>query len=101
MSLGHTASRRTNVNYANDSDTLTVAGGAPVKVYCVELAAAVASATIFTIYDGDGSTERGTVNIAQNTSISWGCCHIADKGIAVKSNKAASSCTIFHDSPGN
>ena len=101
MSLGNTASRRTGVKYAADGDTLTVVAGEPIKVYCVELSAAVASATIFTIYDGDGTTVRGTVHLAQNTSLSWGCVHLADAGIAVKSNKAAASCTIFHDSPGN
>jgi hypothetical protein len=101
MGMSNTASRRTDVLYAVDGDTLTVANGAPVKVYCVELAAVTDSATVFTIYDGDGTTVRGIVNLVQNTSLSWGCCHIADKGIAVKSDKANASCTIFHDSPGN
>ncbi|KKN92419.1 hypothetical protein LCGC14_0209100 [marine sediment metagenome] len=100
MSLGQTAARRTDSQYAA-SGTMTVATGAPVKVYCVELAADISNATVFTIYDGDGTTVRGKVHLAANTSLSWGCCHIADKGIAVNSDKAAASCTVFHDSPGN
>ncbi len=100
MSLGNTASRRTDSQYVA-AGTLTVASGAPVKVYCVELAAAVGDNTVFTIYDGDGTTVRGRVNLVANTTLSWGCCHIADKGIAVASDKAAASCTVFHDSPGN
>jgi hypothetical protein len=100
MSLGHTASRRTDSQYAA-AGTLTVASGAPVKVYCIELMAKVDATTVFTIYDGDGTTVRGVVTLLQATSLSWGCCHIADKGIAVKSSQAAASCTIFHDSPGN
>lgn len=100
MSLGHTAARRTDSQYAA-AGTLTVASGAPVKVYAVELAAAVGDATIFTIYDGDGTTVRAKVHLAANTSYCWGPTHIADAGIAVASNKAAASCTVFHDSPGN
>jgi hypothetical protein len=100
MSLGNTAARRTDSQFTA-AGTLTVAGGAPVKVYCVELAAAVGDNTIFTIYDGDGSTVRGKVHMIANTSLSWGCCHLADAGIAVASNKAAASVTVFHDSPGN
>jgi hypothetical protein len=101
MGMSNTASRRTHVLYAEDDDTLTVDSGASVKVYCIELAAVTDAATVFTIYDGDGTTVRGIVNLVQNTSLSWGCCHIADKGIVIKSNKANASCTIFHDSPGN
>ena len=100
MSLGNTASRRTDSQFVA-AGTLTVANGEPVKVYCVELAAAVGDNTVFTIYDGDGTTVRGKVNMVANTSLSWGCCHIADAGIAVASDKAAASCTVFHDSPGN
>ncbi len=100
MSLGNTASRRTDSQFVA-AGTLTVANGEPVKVYCVELAAAVGDNTIFTIYDGDGSTVRGKVHMIANTSLSWGSCHIADAGIAVASDKVAASVTIFHDSPGN
>lgn len=101
MGMSKIASRVTDVQYVLDNDTLTVASGAPVTVYCVELAAAVANATIFTVYQGDGSTVVGKIHLAANTSISWGCPHKADVGIAVASNKANASCTIFHDSPGN
>ena len=94
------ASRRTDVQYAQDNDVLTVANGEPVNVFCVELAAAVANATIFTIFDGDGTTVRAKVHLAANTSLSWGCAHKADSGIAVGSNKADASCTVFHGSPG-
>jgi hypothetical protein len=100
MSLGNTAARRTSSQYAV-AGTLTVASGAPVKVYCVELVAKDDAATVFTIYDGDGTTVRGIVRLLQNTNYCWGACHIADAGIAVKSSQADASCTVFHDSPGN
>ena len=100
MSLGHTAARRTDSQYAA-AGTMTVANGQPIKVYCIELAGITGAVTVFTIYDGDGTTVRGVVRVAADVSISWGCCHIADKGLAIKSSKAAASCTVFHDSPGN
>ncbi len=99
MGMGNTASRRTDSQFAA-AGTLTVENGAPVKVYCVELAAAVADNTIFTIYDGDGTTVRAKVHMIANTSLAWGSCHIADKGIAVASDKVAASVTVFHDAPG-
>ncbi len=101
MGMSNIASRRTDLQYAANDDTLTVALGAPITVYCVELSAAVANPTIFTIYDGDGTTVRAKVHLGANVSISWGCPHKADAGIAVQSNKADASVTVFHDSPGN
>ncbi len=86
MGMSKIASRRTDSQFAV-AGTLTVENGAPV--------------TVFTIYDGDGTTVRGVVRVAADVSISWGCPHKADAGIAVKSDKVASSVTIFHDSPGN
>jgi hypothetical protein len=94
------ATRRTDSQYAV-AGTMTVASGAPVDVYCVELSGITGAVTVFTIYDGDGTTVRGVVRVAADVSISWGCPHKADAGIAIKSDKVASSCTVFHGSPGN
>ena len=99
MGMTKVASRRTDSQYAA-AGTLTVENGEAVKVYCVELAAAVGDNTIFTIFDGDGTTVRAKVHLVANTSLSWGVCHIADAGIAVASDKVAASCIVFHDSPG-
>ncbi len=100
MGMSKIASRRTDSQFAV-AGTLTVENGAPVTVYCIELSGITGAVTVFTIYDGDGTTVRGVVRVAADVSISWGCPHKADAGIAVKSDKVASSVTIFHDSPGN
>ncbi len=103
--MAHTiASRHSYQSLVTGALTLTVASGAPVRVYGMLLTPAAADTT-FTIKDADGNTlqviflnagDTGGQNTLELTT-QW----LADGGVSVTSSVTGAHATVFHNNPGS
>jgi hypothetical protein len=103
MGISQFASRRTVSQFpAGTGAELTVANGEPVQVCGIHFSGTVDASTVFTVFEGDGTTVMFTVHLdALEAPYNMDTAFLADAGISVGSDTAAASCAVFHNSPGN